>query len=213
MSAPNFVYRAFDKEKYAKALVNEGRIRLGELRKYRGIEDARRRDATEGEAHVQFPDEVTRIHFDLVSGESHSSRGPGIMHSHSSLGNPIYIFCTSLPEVDLEHMRRNFGKHIVKIGDPAQLSADLQLAMENSDLQLQGRVDSSRVKYTKGELAAADSKPSERFRLSYLQKPKQFQPEREFRFVAIIGGVVRPSDLPQDIDLNLGGRLEYAELL
>jgi len=213
VSFPKFVYRAFDKEEYARALVEEGRIRLGQLRKYRDIEDARRRDTTEGEAHVQFPDEVTRVQVDVKSGESHSSRGPGIMHSRSSLGNPIYIFCTSLPEVEVEHMRENFGKHIVKIDNPAQLSADLDRAMKNSDLKLQGRVDSSRVTYTKGELVAADPQSSERFRLSYLQKPKEFEPEREFRFALIIGGAVRPSDLPHDIDLNLGGRLEYAELL
>jgi hypothetical protein len=206
---PDFLYKAYADEKYAHAFVEAGKIRLGALRQYQDIEDAKRRDPTEGEAHVRFPDTVRRVHFVLGSDESYTSEGPGTMEAHSSLGNPMFLFCTSLPTVDTDLLKRNFGPFLVKIENPVQRRADIHRAMESTGRR--GRVVAANVEYTKGDLVAADPGSSEGARLSYVQKAREFSEEHEFRFVAIIGGAVRPTDLPEYIDLDLGGQVSYAK--
>ena len=213
LELPTFVYRAFDNETYAKDFVDSGRIRLRALRKYQDIEDLTRRDSTEGVAHVRFPDVVTTVHYNAETGEAHSSQGPGTMHSHASMGNQIYILCTSLPQVDIQYLREQFGRHVVRIGQPRRLATDLQRALDSAQGSVRGRVDFSNVEYTKGDLVAADPGPGERYRLSYIQKLREFAPQHEFRFAVIVGGAARPTDLSDSIDLDLGGRVSYAELL
>lgn len=207
---PSFLYKAYTDERHARAFVDAGKVRLGALRQYQGIEDAKRRDSTEGEAHVRFRDIVTRIHFVPNSSETYTSESPGTMEAHSSLGNPMFLFCTSLPDVDTEMLKRKFGQFLVKIENPVQLCEDIHRAMESRGWKI--RVAATAVEYTKGDIVEADPGPSGGARLSYTQKAKEFSEEHEFRFVAVILGAVRTTDLPEYVDLDFGA-VSYAKLL
>ena len=56
---PDFCYRAFDCEKYARQFLNEGSFRLGCRFIYRDIENKTRRDLTEGHGCTKEPSIVT----------------------------------------------------------------------------------------------------------------------------------------------------------
>ncbi len=210
---PKFVFKAFDKQAYARAFVHSGTFRIGALARYKTIEDANRQDSTEGEAHFRFHDTVTRIHFFPGSEQTYTSEAPGTMEARSSLGNPIYMFCTSLPEVDKEYLQKRFGRFLVMIEDPMQLATDIQTAIESSGYSPIGVVRGAKVEYTKGQIVPRDLSPSEGARLSYTQKPESFSAEHEFRFVSILGGAVRSADLPEYIEIDIGNSISYAKLL
>lgn len=209
-SFPTFVYKAYSNEAYARAFVEEGRVRLGALRQYKLTEDQNRRDTTEGEAHVRFPDGVTQVHFARDSSETFVSEAPGTMESRSSLGNPIFLFCTSLPSASEEFLRERFGPVLVTIENPEQFFDDVHRAMESTGWKF--RLVATEVEYSKGDLIAADPGAFEGARLGYTQKPGEFSDESEFRFVAIILGTERPTELPEYIDLEIGRPVPYARL-
>ena len=59
---PGYVLKAYTEEAHARAFLEAGTFRIGALKAYKTIEDSKRQDTTEGEAHVRFADIVTRIH-------------------------------------------------------------------------------------------------------------------------------------------------------
>lgn len=194
---PHCVYRAFDKKDDAEKFINEGRFVLGNLKKYKNIEDSSRKDETEGEAVFQRPGIDTSTHCELV--------------------NPRFILCTSLPDVDLAHMVEKFGKYIVKIDNPKQLARDITSYLETLPLKFAGGIKGHRVKYNKGHKFDKEIDGVKMVTLSCSQKPDRFEKDCEFRFVAIVKG--SPSDHLFDLydeeilEINLNKKLTYAKLI
>jgi len=157
---PNFLYRAFDTESYAVDFLH-GIFQLGELKKYREIENAIRKDDTEGEANLKI--EINNV--------------AGIYYEESL--NLAYIMSTAGPEVNPEHLKK-FGKFIVKINKPLQLLADIQ----NVRPALIISYDLVPVLYTKG--LKSNFKPHERTPgslVSICQKYPRFSQDCEYRYI------------------------------
>ena len=208
---PKFVIKAFDNEDYVKDFLESGIFIVRELRRYKNIENAARRDATEGDAHFQYPDQITSIHMYPSSDTTTTSVKPGMMKVQASLGNPILVYCTSLPDIEHEYLKEKFGKYLVKIEDPIQLAVDMHRGVINAGYSPIGPVRGGSVKYTKGLPVAKDLGPGEGSLLSYIQKPKKFCDEHEFRFASVLSGLLRPSELPDIVKINLGEAISYAK--
>jgi hypothetical protein len=167
---PKFLYRFFDKEKYALDFLNHGRARLGTLKYYASIEDASRRDSSEGVAH--FKALHRDDNGDLVNTGDEYWNG----------GYHTYIFCTSSPDVNLEKAKKQWGHYIVKIKYPnlflkAVEKATYPFTVKRSLLK--------QVSYSKGEEREVDVSYCDEDCLSAWQKPKTFKNECEYRFILI----------------------------
>jgi len=123
---PKFCYRAFDREEYAKQFIENGIFRLNCLRYCKNME-GKRRDPTEGRAHTLEPDilSVGYVSTKNPAEETIWTKEEGLQEYHPELNNPIFCFCTSLPDVNLDHMKNNFGRYIVKINNPRELAEDI----------------------------------------------------------------------------------------
>lgn len=101
MTFPHVLYRGFTQLSYALDFIQSGRFRLGRLDVYQDIEDISRSDNSEGMGHFVSPDGAS-MHFEL--------------------GNPTYLFCCSVGDVDIAFLRRRMGPFIVRITQPNQLT-------------------------------------------------------------------------------------------
>jgi len=66
---PRFVYRAFTARSYAEDFVRYGKFRMGNVRVYVALEDAERRDPSEGKGHFQRFGTVTSVDFVPLAGQ------------------------------------------------------------------------------------------------------------------------------------------------
>ncbi len=181
---PEFCYRAFKCEKHAKQFIDNGIFRLNCLGYCRNMEEASRRDPTEGRGHTLEPGIVTYFGFSPNPAEKPVlMRKIGYQKHDSEYGNKVYCFCTCLPEVDCTHMLEKFGKYIVKINEPKRLAEDINdyFISKGQKILIKG----CRVVYNKGQKLNKELTNNERFDLSYKQKPESFSPDCEFRIVAI----------------------------
>lgn len=219
---PEFCHRAFDKEEYAKQFLDYGIFRIGCIFVYRHIECESRRDQTEGYGHTKEPGIVTT---GWVSPNPTKrtiwERKQGYQEHHIESGNAFYLFCMSEPPVNLDQMRKNFGKHIVKINNPRIFAEDIYnyFVSIGQDLLIYG----CKVMYNKGQKLDRELEKNERLDLPFKQKPNSFKTDCEFRFVAIklkelcnqeckyLDG---EKDLEcQYIQIKLDKRLDYAHLI
>lgn len=158
---PDVVYRVFTEREHAQQFIN-GNIRLGNIYYYKKVECEKRRDKTEGESHV--------VH-------------NGVSKYGMFATNSIYILCCHRTLSSVANS--NLGKHVVKINEPKTFAKDLTLALEQSQDKYFGGIEGCFVDYSKGKESSATLNGYEIVRLAYCQKPSDFSPEEEFRFVAI----------------------------
>ena len=210
---PDFVYKAFPREEYALAFVNEGIFRIGSLNQYKQTEDENRKDATEGQSSYQYETELQQIHYSAAGEVVGTSTKKGLMNVGGIWGNPTYLFCTSLPCADPAFLRERFGNHLVQINDPRQLIHDMENALRKSDYNLlgNGRVFGRAVDYSKGQVLEIDVESATDCELSYTQKSAEYSDEREFRFIAMMEAFP-DEDPPEHIELNLGKQVDYASM-
>ena len=199
-------------------------MRLGCLGYYRNIEDSSRRDPTEGSGCTKEPGIVTEGGFSSNPAEKPIwTRKPGHQTHEMELLNPKYCFCMSLPDVDLNRMRGEFGVHIVKIDDPRRLAEDINEYFIGSGQRFM--VEGRRVVYNKGQKLDRPLTDNERTVLSYTQKPESFHAQCEFRIVAIGLGTLCKEDCrylsgqfeqvePECnfIPVSIGRKLKYTQL-
>jgi hypothetical protein len=222
---PEFCYKAYHNEDYAKQFIDSGKFRLNCLGCCRNMEDALRRDPTEGHGHTKEPDIVTE---GLVSPNPTEKtiwmRRVGYQEYHTELGNAVFCFCTCLPNVELTHMSNTFGKYIVKIDDPKKLAEDINDYFINKGQRFQ--IEGCRAIYNKGQKLGKKLSDSERFDLSYKQKPESFSADSEFRIVAmnlldscpdeckyLSGQFEQVEPKCKFIEVNLNKPLKYLSLL
>jgi len=210
---PCRLYRAFAKPEYLDDFLRHGRFRMGGLPFYRMIEDSIRQDATEGEASYRFPGEVTKVHFVQNSDETYETHEQGLREVSAQVENPKYLFCTSLPTIDLKGMKNRFGDSIAEISAPIELAKDLCSYFEASPFKLVGGIEGCRVKYTKGDILLEPLASIEQAELSYSQKSASYMPEYEFRYVAMLFWNHEHANPPEHIAVNLNKRLSYVDIV
>lgn len=198
------VFKTYDDQRWSTALAKHGRIRLGALHTYRRIESTGRRDSSEGEARLLIPSDVTTVHLDRqtlqVVGESVA---PGHLNYSGSWHNPLYAFCVAGPEVRADHLRRQFGSHVVEIFNTPAFLTELESALAR--LQLTDReilfVDSCSVRYDKD--GVGEYPQVNRDRIYYAQKPphSDFPLDCEWRVVVALSGPLK--EAPEELFLDL----------
>jgi hypothetical protein len=199
---PSPVFKGYDDQRYSPAFAERGRIRLGALLTYRRIESAGRRDASEGEARLLIPHDITTLYLDRQTlqlvGESVA---PGHLNYGGSLHNPLYTFCVAGPDVQLDHLRRKFGCHVIEIFDTTAFLAELESSLVR--LELGGRellfVDSCPVRYDKDQIGEYPT--IHRDRLLYAQKSSEHALDCEWRVVVALSGPLK--EAPEELFLDL----------
>ncbi len=202
---PEFCYKAYHNEDYAKQFIDSGKFRLNCLGYCRNMEDASRRDPTEGRGHTKEPGIVTEAWVSPNPAEKTIwTKKQGYQEHHIEFGNATFCFCTCLPKVDFNHMSTTFGKYIVKIDEPQKLAEDINDFFISKGQRFQ--IEGCRVIYNKGQELERKLTNNERIDLSYKQKPVSFGPDCEFRIVAIKFGEPCPDECKY-----LGGQFEAVE--
>ena len=181
---PEFCYKVYNNKEYAKQFINTGTFLMGCINSYRHIEDQSRRDPTEGNGLTKEPGIVTSYGFSQNPNEKTICvKEFGYNVHHTELLNPKFCFCTSLPEVDLIYMKKQFGRFIVKIKEPRQLAEDINDYLFSTGEKY--RIEGWKIVYNKGQKSERELTANERIDLSYKQKPEEFIDDFEFRIVAI----------------------------
>jgi hypothetical protein len=209
---PKFVYRAFRERFFADEFALHGRFRLANLRVYIAIEDAGRRDPSEGKGHFQSLGTVTTVGFVPGSDESFVRQAPGYVHTHTELLNPTFILSCALPGVDLGHLRSRFGVWVAKIDNPRGLAHELARHLGQLAHRFAG-VEGCVVHYNKGGRVRPSLSNIARTRLSYSQKPITFGPDKEFRFVTHAMGSPRSRFNDNYLSVDLGRSLDYVNVI
>jgi hypothetical protein len=199
---PSPVFKGYDDQRYSTAFAERGRIRFGALLTYRCIESAGRRDSFEGEARLVIPHDVTTLHLDSQTLQLvGKSVAPGHLNHSGSLHNPLYAFCVAGPKVQHDHLRRQFGCHVVQIFDTTAFLAELESSLAR--LQLADRevlfVDSCPVRYDKEEVGEYST--THRDRIYYAQKPPHFASDCEWRVVVALSGPLK--EAPEELFLDV----------
>ncbi len=179
-------YRAFKKEEYARAFVENGHTRICDLFTYTNIEDDTRRDENEG--NLLFRDEQGK-------------------HFVSLNGFMMYPLCMSTSEVSLDHLKEKYGNWVVRINNPVALADDIGDALTAQDIKHLG-IYCIKVKYTNEERPTVPQ-DLDSARAVYSFKHTSFNNDCECRIV-----VQTPhKKYTPLLELDLEKKLVYAELL
>lgn len=186
---------------------------MGSVSSYTTIPDPKRRDATEGHAFTREPGIIT---IGLVSPSRDDqtiwTQEAGYRECHGETTNPVFCFCTFLPQASLNHISDNYGRYIVKIGEPRKLAEEIRCYLRGKARNC--LIRGCEVVYNKGQELDHRLTVNERADLDYTQKPfkedgREYHKDHEFRFVVI------DFESNQDpfIEVNLNKRLDYLSLV
>ncbi|MFQ5736113.1 MAG: hypothetical protein ACE5GY_04530 [Thermodesulfobacteriota bacterium] len=158
-------------------------MRFGLLTKYKKIEGARK-DETEGEASYEYDKKAPQISIDVKTGQA-IDQGISDQNIHCSISSviPYYIVATTDPDIDIAEMKKQFGDFVVRISNPLALLKRINTVWKNHPLSFNGCAELKKVVYNKDGLLQPDPYllgPSD---YTYIQKPKKFAKEKEFRYV------------------------------
>jgi hypothetical protein len=191
------LYRAFETEAHARAFIKDGIVRFGFLDGYKKIEGTRQ-DELEGRSICyiaipgsDIPGELSGVHI-----------------------NPIYVFSTAGPDVNLTLLREQYGKYVVRINDPKRLKDAITKSKPvRTALQISGECLLEQVRYNKKELAEEDVQADIRLSslLIYTQKPKIYQDDREYRYV-VIADIPKKHAKDEHLFFELGNLGDYLEM-
>jgi hypothetical protein len=178
-------YRSFTKLEYATQFLS-GKIRFGNIYKYKKIENEKLRDQTEGEGHV------------YINGMSYYSM---------FASNGIYICCFHR---NIESAKQaNFGSIIVEICNPRSLAEAITKNFVTRKNKFIGGIEGVIIEYDKGKERSKELSNIETARLTYSQKPKEpFHTENEFRFVFI-----SEEDYGETFEVDLGKSLNNCRII
>lgn len=219
---PEFCYKAYNNKDHAKQFIYKGIFRLNCRYYCRNMEDASRRDPTEGVGLTKEPGIVTVGWVSPNPAEKTIwTKENSYQEHHIELGNAIFCLCTCLREVNLDYMKERFGKYIVKINNPRKLAEDINEYFISKRQRF--LIEGCKVVYNKGQKLNRKLTNNERLDMSYKQKPESFSPDQEFRIVAIkfrelseqpcelkckyLSGQLEPEC--KFIEVNLGKQLNY----
>jgi hypothetical protein len=159
-----------------------GAIRFGVLEYYRGIENSRRDDGEEQLSpyfRVKAPQLIIEKQPGRMIGVAESDKN---IHSMVSSLNRYYILCASHPEVNISSLAQKYGRFVVRINNPLVLLERVKV-WQSHDLALEGSADIAPEEYTKDELRDADPYLVSPPHLTYSQKRKSYEEDREYRYL------------------------------
>jgi hypothetical protein len=163
-NVPSSLLRFFAEEEYARQFI-AGKMRFGILELYRVIEDARR-DASEGTSSVYF-----------------KTGGPQPIHSTVVSANRYYVFCTSHPDANVPRLAEQYGRFMVRIKSPLVLLELVKASWQRNPLALDNSAFIAQVEYSKDELRDADRLLLSAPHLTYSQKHRSYEEDKEFRYL------------------------------
>ena len=207
---PTRLFRAWDDPGFAQAFLRGGHLRLRPIQYYKGLEESKRRDATEGQGHLLVPGDVPVVTLDRMTGEKVSSGSqPGHFNWRMGFVNPTYILCLSDPAVDLAELT-GFGRHVIEVFSPKALVESLHKAVLAMDLgdRIVAYVDCFAVRYDKGLVGHEPTESTWRVRIAYGQKPPIFAGEKEYRCAVVLSGSA--AGAPDYLDVSLGDVTRFA---
>jgi len=182
IDVPSSLLRFFRKEEFARQFV-AGEIRFGVLEFYRGIEDSRR-DESEGQSSVYFNVKAPQLVIDRQTGRTIGvTESDNNIHSMVSSLNRYYILCTSHPEANVSRLASKYGRFAVLINNPSVLLERIKTVWQTHELALNGCAFIAAVEYTKDELRDADPYLVSPPHLTYSQKHKLNEEDREYRYL------------------------------
>jgi hypothetical protein len=207
---PAKLLRFTDKEEYALAFARDGRIRLSNQRNFTDSTVDPRSDSTEGQGRLLIPNQILNS-VPTTGGIPVGVRGT--LDAGFVNGNPTFLFCTSVPQVDINRMKEKMGAFIVEIYNP-KLFCD---ALEESVRSLGPKIllfeyHHCRVQYDKGVATAAALDPAKQEHLAFSQKPLGYSEECEYRFAALFN-LEKETDALTHIELQLKEPATYARIL
>jgi len=138
---PDTVFHRFKERAHAEEFALRGRFRMGNLRTYTEIEDEGRRDRSEGQGHFQRRGNVTSVDFSRDSDETTTTTRPGYVDTHIELLNPKFVFSCSLPNVDLDLLREQFGPWVVRINQPRRFAQEVSDYLQTLPYKFVGGVE------------------------------------------------------------------------
>jgi hypothetical protein len=158
-------------------------MRFGLLERYRTVEGSRR-DEMEGRVSFDWNQKAPQVVFDketrqIIDGGM-SNRN--IQYTGISL-NPYFILCTSHYEADRQALTAKFGRHVVRIYDPAVLLERIKAAWHGNRWASASGAFVAPVVYNKGGSLEPNPSLIAPPQYVYSQKPVRFEDEREFRYV------------------------------
>ena len=213
---PKLLYKAYEKEKYAKSFVEQGSFLLNIQEYYRNIEDLSRKDKDEGKGRIKYLGNRPVLTVDKKTGELLSERmESGPIDLYSSNLNPYYILCCSGPEVNLQHLKHSFGQYIVRILRPDLLVKDIACYLKKEQTMPNTlSIECLKVRYDKDLLAKGEPNNQEKLLLSCSQKDASYQNDQEYRIVVRLDVISSyPEDYLKYIKINLNKSLKYAEIV
>jgi len=179
---PSSLLRFFHEEEFARRFV-AGEIRFGILEYCRGIEDSRR-DASEGQSSVYFKVKAPQLIIERKTGRTIDvTESDENIHSTVVSLNRYYMLCTSHPEVNISTLASKYGRFMVRINSPLALRERVKRGWQTHDLALDGCAFIAPAEYTKDELRDADPNLLSPPHLTYSQKCKSYEEDREYRFL------------------------------
>jgi hypothetical protein len=182
IDVPSSLLRFFHEEEFARQFV-AGEIRFGVLEYYRGIADSRR-DESEGQSSVYFNVKAPQLIIEKQTGRTiGATESDNSIHSTVSSLNRYYIMCTSHPEANMFRLARKYGRFMVRINSPKALLERIQVAWRSHDLAIEDGAFIAPVEYTKHELRDPDPLLLSPPHLTYSQKPRLYQEDREYRYM------------------------------
>lgn len=213
---PPTLLKFLSQKEHAEQLL-AGSIRLTLLDTYTETEDEARKDTDEGKAFiVASAESVTTVQVNADFEVVGQTEAPGEMNHHIVGGTPTYVLCCTDPDgADIEALKEQFGRWVVRINDPERLGQAVTDALQelSDDAPLNGRiVEAAKVAYDKGEKRDNEPTFEETFKASYSQKDPSFAAENEVRLVALVTKPISKADAEQVITVEIGP-LDYAELL
>lgn len=180
---PAKLLRFVDKEEYALAFARDGRIRLSAQKNFTDSSDNSRSDSSEGHGRLLIPNQILNS-IPTKGGIPVGVRGT--LDAGFVNGNPTFIFCTSLPQVDVDKMKAKMGQFVVEIYNPKLFCEALDKSLRALGPQVQlYEFHQCRVLYDKGIAVASTLDPAKQEHLAFAQKAPSYSKECEFRFAAL----------------------------
>lgn len=210
---PQMLFRAFSSKIYAMDLVDNGKFQMGLIDHYTEIEDKKRIDQTEGKSNSLVKATIPNVTINTANGKILKIESkPGLLNVVGSHLNPLYLLCTSDENVDLNYLRK-MGPFIVRINDPIAFLNDIDNAEPiGSKMKKTGKCIIEKVLYTKGLTESFDPDSMEAVKRSYIQKPRTYEKECEYRFIVTTKPLL--SGTPDKyLYYDFNRKLDYLDLL
>ena len=189
---PNSLLRDFGEPMYAEGFLSKGEFRLGKLQLYQNTENKNRVDVTEGYGYYRDENNI---------------------HEHSEFGGYIYLLSLATITVDIDYLKNKMGGSVVRINSVEQFVLDINEYLNTNGYSTFGGVKGRFVQYNKGRVISDELDEMDRAILSVTQKPECFSQENEYRLFVIINHQRCAKPLNDYIYINLGKKLDYAELM